>query len=86
MSRGPGILQRILITALVDEPDTWFTIEELAIVAFPGQVIKPKHMSSVHRALANLPGVKLNRQREGEYGARGWRYFVSVSISPKRWG
>jgi hypothetical protein len=74
MSRGPGVVQRELIAAL-HEPSLR-TIEELAEIAFPGEIIERKHLVSVRRALKNLRGLKLHFQRTGESGTRGWRYVV----------
>jgi hypothetical protein len=62
-------VQRTLIAALQSKPERWFTIDELAEAAYPGEAVTHKHTSSVRRALKNLPGLKLRRQREGEYGA-----------------
>jgi hypothetical protein len=81
MSRGPGIVQRRLLATLQAEPGRWFTIAELAEVAFPGD---HRHLSSVRRALEGLPG--LHRAREGQYGVHGYRGFVSLSSNPKAWG
>jgi hypothetical protein len=75
MSRGVGIVQRRLIAAL-DEPRRRFTVEELAEIAFPGEVIERKHEVSVRRALKNLAGSDLNFCKAGESCARGWRYLV----------
>lgn len=84
MSCGLGDLQRRLLAALQAEPARWFTIEELAEVAFPGGgTVEHKHLSSVRRALQGLPG--LHRTREGQYGVRGYRGFVSLSSSHKKW-
>jgi len=76
MSRGPGIVQRSLMTAFQSQLGRPFTIEELAKVAFPGELIEHAHMVSVRRALRNLPGLKPHFQRTGESGTRGWRYLV----------
>jgi hypothetical protein len=75
MSRGAGVVQRRLIAAL-DELGRRFTAEALAEIAFPGEPIERKHLVSVRRALANMPGLKLHFQRTGESGTRGWRYLV----------
>jgi hypothetical protein len=75
-----------VIAALEGEPERWFTIEELAELAYPGEAVAHKHASSVRRALKSLPDLKVRRQREGRYGARGWRHFVSLSRKPKPWG
>jgi hypothetical protein len=76
MSRGAGNVQRSLIAAFEGELGRPFTVEELAEIAFLGEVIERTHMVSVRRALRNLPGLKLNFQRTGESGTRGWRYLV----------
>lgn len=81
MSRGMGAMQRGLLAALQAEPGRWFTIAELAEVAFPGD---HKHLSSVRRALEGLRG--LHRAREGQYGVHGYQGFVSLSSNPKAWG
>jgi hypothetical protein len=75
MSHGAGIVQRSLIAAL-DERRRRFTVEELAEMAFPGELIERTHMVSVRRALENLPGLKLHFHKAGESGTRGWRYLV----------
>lgn len=85
MSCGLGIRQRRLLAALHAEPDRWFTIDELAEIAFPGgEPVEHKHLSSVRRALRGLKG--LHRTREGQYGVHGYRGFVSLSVGPKKWG
>ena len=78
MSRGAGIVQRRIIAALQAEPTRLFTVEELAEIAFPGEPIEHKHWVSVRRALQGLKGV--HRTREGQYGVRGYRGFVSLSV------
>jgi hypothetical protein len=61
-------------TATLQSHGRWLTIEELTEAGYPDEAVTDKHVSSVRRALKNLPGLKIRRQREGEYGARGWRY------------
>jgi hypothetical protein len=67
MSRGAG----------ETSPTSRFTVEQLAAIIFPGEVIERKHLVSVRRALKNLPGVDLNlsRVRSGG-GTPGWRYSL----------
>jgi hypothetical protein len=73
MSRGLGTVQRNLIAAL-NESGRRFTIEELAEIAFPGELIERKHEVSVRRAFKNLRGPDFSKA--GENCARGWRYLV----------
>jgi hypothetical protein len=75
MSRGLGTVQRSLIAAL-EERGRRFTVEELAKIAFPGELIERKHEVSVRRALKNLAGLDLHFCKAGESCARGWRYLV----------
>jgi hypothetical protein len=75
MSRGLGTVQRNLIAAL-NESGRRFTIEELAEIAFPGELIERKHEVSVRRALNNLRGPDLHFSKAGENCARGWHYLV----------
>jgi hypothetical protein len=75
MSRGLGTVQRSLIAAL-EEHGRRFTVEELAKIAFPGELIERKHGVSVRRALNNLAGLDLHFSKAGESRARGWRYLV----------
>jgi hypothetical protein len=75
MSRGLGTVQRSLIATL-NESGRRFTIEELAEIAFPGEVIERKHEVSVRRALKNLVGLDLQFCKAGKSCTRGWRYLV----------
>ena len=61
MSRGRGIVQRRLIEAIQGEPCRLFAVEELAEIAFPGELVERKHAVSVRRALKSLPGLDLYR-------------------------
>jgi hypothetical protein len=75
MSRGLDTVKRSLIAAL-NESGRRFTIEELAEIAFPSEVIRREHEVSVRRALKNLDGLDLHFCKAGESCARGWRYLV----------
>ena len=60
MSRGLGVVQRRLIAAFQDQPCRRFTVEELAEIAFPSELIERKHEVSARRALKNLVGLDLH--------------------------
>ena len=76
MSRGAGNVQRSLMAAFEGELGRLFRVEELAEIAFPGELIERKHLVSVRRALRNLPNLKLDFYRAGKGCTRGWRYVV----------
>ena len=67
-------MQRSLIAAFQGGLGRRFTVDELAEMAFPGELIERKHMVSVRRALRKLPG--LHFHKSGKSGTRGWRYLV----------
>ncbi len=79
MSRGPGVVQRKLISAFQSEPTRRFTVEQLAEIAFPGEQIERKHAVSVRRALKNLPSLNLHVFRAAKPRAHGWRYVVGLA-------
>jgi hypothetical protein len=75
MSRGAGIIQRRL-RAVYETTPTLRTVEQLAEIVFPGEVIERTHLVSVRRALKKLPGLNLHFFRMGKRRSRGWRYVV----------
>ena len=79
MSRGAGIVQRRLVAAIQAEPKRLFTVEELAKIVFPDELIERKHLVSVRRALKNLPGLEPHVYPAGKSGTRGWRYEVRLA-------
>ena len=76
MSRGPGRLQRELVAVFEADPARRFTIEELAALAYPGEVFKRDHAVCIRRALKTLPG--LVKGRRGERGG-GWRWRFGLA-------
>jgi hypothetical protein len=53
MSKGPGKIQRAVEALFIAQPDTAFTVEDLATASFPGiNHIEKKHRVSVLRAAA----------------------------------
>lgn len=82
MSRGSGTVQRKIIEALKAEPDRRFTIEELAVAAYPGRPIEKAQKDAVRRALIGVePIVGVARSRVGERGRRGWHYRIGLDAS-----
>jgi hypothetical protein len=54
MSRGPGHVQRNIEAAFAGSPDCAFTIEDLALIVYPGLTeIKNKHRVAIVRAIHN---------------------------------
>jgi hypothetical protein len=77
MSRGPGVIQRRIVAALQAEPGRWFTVMELAFVAYPDEgMVEKKHFVSVRRALS---GMKVKRRRSGKRRTGGWHYQISYA-------
>lgn len=76
MSRGQGHIQRRLLAALQSEPARRFTVEELTMLAYPGEEVDRSRLSGTRRALAGLP---VYRERHGTWGARGWRYVIKLA-------
>jgi hypothetical protein len=65
MGLGPGVVQRRLVAALQAEPKRRFTVDELAEIVFPGELIERKHEVSVRRVLKDLPGLDLHFRKVG---------------------
>jgi len=53
MSGGPGVVQRRLIAAFQVESHRRSTVEQLAEIAVPGEVIEREHKSVCRRWRAN---------------------------------
>ncbi len=51
MSRGPGVIERAVEAAFASNPSGTFTVEELAVLAYPGlNRVEKKHRVAVIRA------------------------------------
>lgn len=87
MSRGPGSVQRALAEVFELTPNTRFSVDELAQLAFPDTLIEEKHRVSTRRAVRALQaslGVKRFRQGFSPRSKRqraehlGWRYEYAL--------
>ena len=54
MSRGPGRIDRSIRDAMELAPSNFFSVLDLAKIAYPEAVIERRHMQSVRRALAKV--------------------------------
>lgn len=80
MSRGPGRVQRALISAFEQQPNRRFTVEALAEIVYPECAVSEVQRDTVRRALAKLePSLQLHRCRAGQSNRRGWRYTVGLA-------
>lgn len=75
MSKGPGRVQRAIISAFDSAPDQRFTVSEMAALVYPGAPLEKRHFDAVHRALMRLtPALNLFKCRVGLSDAFCWQH------------
>jgi hypothetical protein len=81
MSRGLGIVQMRILTALQAELGKQFTVEQLCSLVFPGEVIQTKHRQSVRRAIRCLRKTNgLQVIRAGHLKSSGWHLTIRCDV------
>lgn len=82
MSRGPGVIQRKLLSVLASNPKTVFTVAQLAERAFPNGDGTPAEIESVRRALKKLPVAIWREKHMGPRGGRIAKYMYKPAKMP----
>jgi len=82
VSKGYGRIQLAIATAFKDQPGRFFTIDELATIAYPGIALEAKHRDRTNRAVNSLmQDLGLMKRRVSLAQGLGWRNeFIRAEV------